>query len=145
MGIDRLLRSMEPTDMDNTAAAGITVLVDNNPVIQIRHGLTTNMSNVLTQLPTVTQVADYNAQGVRQVLDGYIGSKNLKSRVGEIQDSVVSFSRSLIQAEILSVYGNIRATPDPDPTTIRVSEFIAPIFPLLYIPVEVGVRSQVLG
>ena len=146
VGIDRLLRAMEPLDMDNTAAAGITVLVDNNPIIQIRHGLTTNMDTVLTRTPTVTQIADFNAQGVRAILDGYIGSKNLRSRTGEIEESVVPYNKTLVQGEILSGFAQVKATVDPsDPTAARLSEYIAPIFPLDYIYTNVGVRSSLLA
>lgn len=143
--IDRLLRNLQPLEANQIAVAGITVIEDLNPVIRIRQGLTTNMDNILTRLPTVTQISDFNNQSLRATLDGYIGLKNLGSRTGEIETSVTALNKSLIQSEILSAVAGLKVRQDTtDPTAIRVGEFIAPVFPLLYIPVDIGVRSRVL-
>lgn len=143
-GIDRLLRVLQPQEADQTATAGITILEDLNPVVRIRQGLTTNMDNILTMLPTVTQISDSNLQGLRVVLDGYIGTKNLASRASEIEVSVTAFNKVQVQQEILGATAGVSAVADgSDVTAVRVTEYIAPIFPLNYIYVDVGVRSRV--
>lgn len=143
-GFTRLPRTLDPVEANQTAVAGITILEDLDPVIRVRQGLTTDMSNVLTRLPTVTQIADYVQQQSRIVLDAFIGTKFLASRTNEVEVTMTSLFNQLVQAEIVAAYTGISADVSPDdPTVLLFSAYYQPVFPLLYIVMTFNVRARV--
>lgn len=143
VGITRLPRILDPVEMNQTAVAGLTLLEDLDPVIRIRQGLTTDMSSILTRLPTVTQIADHVQQQSRATLDPFIGTKFLQTRANEVEVTMTALFRGLKQAEIVSAFNGFSAFEDQDdPTTLRFEGFYAPIFPLLYLPLTFGLRSR---
>lgn len=143
-GFTRIPRIMDPVEANQTAVAGITVLEDLQPVIRIRQGLTTNMSSVLTRLPTVTQIADYVSISARSVLDAFVGTKFLSSRTNEVEVSMTSLFKQLIQQEIVAAFTGISATVDPnDPTTLNAEAYYQPIFPLLFLVLTFNLRARV--
>lgn len=142
-GFTRIARRMDPVEANQTAMAGITVLEDLDPIIRIRHGLTTNMASVLTRLPTVTQISDYVQQQSRIVLDSFIGTKFLSSRTNEVVVSLNSLFRAMVQAEIVAAYMGIHAEVDEsDITTLLAEVYYSPIVPLLYIRVTFNLRAR---
>jgi hypothetical protein len=143
-GFTRLPRILDPVEANQTAVAGITILEDLDPVVRVRQGLTTDMSNVLTRLPTVTQIADYVQQQSRIVLDAFIGTKFLASRTNEVEVTMTSLFNQLVQAEIVAAYTGISADVSPDdPTVLLFSAYYQPVFPLLYIVMTFNVRARI--
>jgi hypothetical protein len=143
-GFTQIPRIMDPVEANQTATAGITILEDLQPIIRIRQGLTTNMTNILTRLPTVTQIADYVSISSRSVLDAYVGTKFLSSRTNEVEVSMTSLFKQLIQQEIVSAFTGIAATVDPnDPTILNATAYWAPIFPLLYLVLTFNLRARI--
>ena len=131
-------------EANQTAVAGITILEDLDPIIRVRQGLTTDMSNVLTRLPTVTQISDYVQQQSRIVLDAFIGTKFLASRTNEVEVTMTSLFNQLVQAEIVAAYTGISADVSPDdPTVLLFSAYYQPVFPLLYIVMTFNVRARI--
>jgi len=144
IGFTRLPRILDPIQMNQTAVAGITLLEDLSPIVRIRQGLTTDMTSVLTRLPTVTQIADYVQQQSRVVLDSFVGTKYLSSRTNEVEVSMTSLFKQLVQAEIVGAFTGISATVDPDdPTIMRYESYYQPIFPLLYIVLTFNLRARI--
>jgi hypothetical protein len=142
-GFTRLPRIMDPVEANQTAVAGITVLEDLDPIIRIRQGLTTNMSSVLTRLPTVTQIADHVQQQCRATLDSFVGTKFLGSRVNDVQVAMTNMFKAMIQAEIVAAFTGVAAAVDTDdPTVLRAEAYYMPIFPLLYICVTFNLRAR---
>jgi len=143
-GFTRLPRTLDPVEANQTAVAGITILEDLDPIIRVRQGLTTDMSNVLTRLPTVTQISDYVQQQSRIVLDAFIGTKFLASRTNEVEVTMTSLFNQLVQAEIVAAYTGISADVSPDdPTVLLFSAYYQPVFPLLYIVMTFNVRARI--
>jgi hypothetical protein len=143
-GFTRIPRIMDPVEANQTAVAGITILEDLQPVIRVRQGLTTNMTSVLTRLPTVTQIADFVSISSRSVLDAFVGTKFLASRTNEVEVSMTSLFKQLIQQEIVAAFTGISATVDPnDPTTLNAEAFYQPIFPLLYLVLTFNLRARI--
>jgi hypothetical protein len=143
LGFTRIPRIMDPVEANQTAVAGLTILEDLDTLIRIRQGLTTDMTNPLTRLPTVTQIADYVGLSSRIALDPFIGTKFLASRVNEVEVTMTSLFRQLVQQEIVGAFAGIAAIVDPDdPTVMQAEAYYAPIFPLLYIRVLLGLRSK---
>lgn len=143
VGFKRLQRVLDETEKNQTATAGITVLDDLDPNIRIRHFFTTDMSSTLTREPTVTTTADHVQQVMRATLRQFIGIKFLGSVTGDIERVVRQTLRGLVQAQIISKFANVSATPDPtDPTAVQVEAAYVPIFPLNYIVVTFNLRSR---
>ena len=143
-GFTRIPRIMDPVEANQTAVAGVTVLEDLQPIIRIRQGLTTNMTSVLTRLPTVTQIADYVSKGSRSILDAFVGTKFLSTRTNEVEVSLTSFFKQLIQQEIVAAFTGISATVDAnDPTTLDAEAYYQPIFPLLYLVLTFNLRASI--
>lgn len=143
-GFTRIPRIMDPVEANQTAVSGITVLEDLQPVIRIRQGLTTNMTSVLTRLPTVTQIADYVSISSRSILDAFVGTKFLASRTNEVEVSMTSLFKQLIQQEIVAAFTGISATVDAnDPTTLNAEAYYQPIFPLLFLVLTFNLRARI--
>lgn len=143
-GIARIPRVMDAVEANQTAAAGITILEDLDPVVRIRHGLTTDMSNPLTRLPTVTQIKDHVQRSARSVLDAFIGTKFLAGRTNDVIVSMTGMFKQLKQQDIVADYTGIGAEADPgDPTSLNAEAYYAPVFGLEYIPVAFNLRSRV--
>ncbi len=143
-GFTRIPRILDPVEANQTAVAGVTLLEDLDPIIRIRQGLTTNMTSILTRLPTVIQISDFVQQQSRSILDSFIGTKFLAARTNEVVVSMTGLFKSLVQAEIVSAFTGMTAVIDPDdPTILRFECFYAPIFPLLYIVLTFNLRARV--
>jgi len=143
-GFTRIPRILDPVEANQTAVAGVTILEDLDPIVRIRQGLTTNMTSVLTRLPTVTQIADYVSINSRSVLDAFVGTKFLSSRTNEVEVSMTSLFNQLIQQEIVAAFTGISAVIDPeDPTVLRAEAYYQPIFPLLYLVLTFNLRARI--
>jgi hypothetical protein len=143
IGFTRLPRILDPVEANQTAVKGVTLLEDLDPIIRIRQGLTTNMTSPLTRLPTVTQIADYVQQQTRIVLDAFVGTKFLATRTQEVNVTMTSLFKQLVQAEIVGAFTGISSVIDPnDPTVMRFEAFYQPIFPLLYIVCTFNLRTS---
>jgi hypothetical protein len=144
-GFTRFVRQMDPIEQNQTAVAGVTLLEDiGNGFIRVRQGLTTDMSTILSRLPTVTQIADFVQQQSRGVLDAFVGTKFLASRTNEVEVSMSGLFKQLVQAEIVGAFTGISAEVDPnDPTIMRVESFYQPIFPLLYLVLTFNLRARI--
>lgn len=141
-GFKRLNRKMDSVEMNQTAAAGVTVIEDSDPVMFIRHHMTTDPTNVLTREPSITKIADTVQQAVRANLRIYIGKKYLDRLNGDISATVRATFTALIEAEIVSKVGEITVETDPaDPTIARVTAYYRPIFGLLWIVVTFNLRT----
>ena len=142
VGFSRLLKTFDPPTMDQMAAAGLTVLLDNNGALKIRHYKSTDPSNPITSEPTSTTTVDYTRQQFRLDNAQFIGRKLVDSLVADV--TVVCNARlaSLVNQQILSGYKNLSVVPDSsDPTTVNVSVDIKPMFSVLYINVVFGVTT----
>lgn len=142
-GFTRIPRILDPIEANQTAVKGVTILEDLDPIIRVRHALTTNMANVLTRTPTVTQIADYVQQRSRVTLDTFVGQKNLSSKTRDVVQSMSALFKGIRSAEIVAAYTGFTAAIDPDdPTVISFEGFYQPVFPLLYLILTFNLRSR---
>lgn len=141
-GFDRLARMLDAVQQNQIAVRGVTILEDKTPVIRVRQGFTTDMSNVMTKTPTVIQIADEVQKQCRAVLDRFTGVKFLPGVTSQIEGQLSAVLRSMVEAQIISSYTGVSARVSPsDPTTCEVSAAYTPIFPLLYIVVTFQVSA----
>ena len=143
-GFTRIPRILDPIEANQTAVKGITVLENLPSFIRIRQGLTTNMASVLTRLPTVTQIADFVQQQSRGTLDHFVGTKFLSGRTNEVNATMTSLFKQLVQAEIVGAFTGIGSAIDADdPTILRFEAYYQPIFPLLYLVLTFNLRARI--
>ena len=142
-GFDDVARVLDPVEQNQVATRGVTVLYQQQSLIKIRQGLTTDMTNILTKLPTVTQIADEVQKQARNGLDKYIGTKFLPGVTGQIEGTLSGILQKLQASQIIAGFTGISAkTSDDDPTVVEVEAYYQPVFPLLYIVCTFNVRSS---
>jgi hypothetical protein len=144
VGFSSLGRNLDAVQANQVAVNGVTVLEGRPPFLRVRHGLTTDMTNVLTKTPTVIQIADEVQQSSRSTLDPYIGTKFLGNVTNSVETRLTALFKRLKSAQIIAGFTGISVTVDPnDPTSLNVEAFYQPVFPLLYIVLTFNVRTSV--
>jgi hypothetical protein len=142
-GFTTLARSLDAVEANQVASRGVTVIEERLPFMRIRHGLTSDMSNTLTKLPTVIQIADDMQRRARAVLDAFIGVKFLPQILGQIEGQLSEMFKRAVQGQIITSFTGVSVILDPeDPTAVLVEAFYIPVFPLLYIQLTFRVSSQ---
>lgn len=142
-GFTDLGRTLDDVDANTTANAGVTVLKKTINGIQVRHGLTTDMTSTLTKTPTVIQIADDVHLRCRDLLGSYIGTKFVPNTIQQIQGRVNNLFKQLVRDQIISTYTGLSVTTDPnDPTALLVDVFYKPVYPLLYIQFTFTVQGS---
>lgn len=140
-GFTQIGRILSPTDADQTAVAGVTILEQSQVGIRIRHGLTTRVDDVITRTPSVQLTIQYVQQTLRRVLDPFIGAKFSGAIIKGAEKAMTGAFQQLMDKQIVSKVAGISATVDPnDPTVLRATAVFVPIFPLEYIVCSLSVR-----
>lgn len=143
IGPTQLARTLDAVQQNLLAVKGITVLEDKPPFIQVRHGLTTDMTNILTKTPTVRLIADHVQKQSRSTLDQFIGIKFLPGILSQVEGRLAKMMQELVKKQIIAIYTGLKASVDPeDPTTANVVAYYQPVFPLLYIVLTFHLRSS---
>jgi len=141
-GFDELARTLDAVQQNQVAVRGVTIFGQRQSIIECRHGLTTDMTNVLTKTPTVVTIADEVQRQARATLDKFIGTKFLPSVTGQIEGQLANTLKKLVQASIINAFTGVSAAVSADdPTVAEVEAYYQPIFPLLYIVVTFNLRS----
>jgi len=142
IGFKRLGSILDTVEMNTVASAGITVLEEKLPSIEIRHFLTTNPDNILTQEPNVIFIKDKVQKTTRDTLKEFIGQKFLDKIIQDVEEKLASMFNSFIGAEIVAEYTGIEATRDEnDPRILNVVGYYRPVFGLLWIKVSYNLRT----
>lgn len=142
-GFVSLNRRLDAVTANQIAVGGITVLENRPPFIKIRHGLTSDVSNVLTKTPTVIQIADEIQKRVRATIDPFIGAKFLPQIIGQIEGRLSEMFKNAVQEQLITTFTGISVETDPtDPTAIIVNAFWQPVYPLLYVQCTLRVSAQ---
>lgn len=144
VGFDRLVARFDDPTMDQAAADGLTLLIENNGAFTVRHYKTTNPSNPVTSEPTTTTITDEVRQRLRRELDQFIGRKNLGALVNDVSIVVNSVMKGFVQQEIIEGYKGLDVQRDEndDPTVLNVKLAFKPVFCLLYINVALKVTTK---
>jgi hypothetical protein len=141
-GFSRLLVTYDDPTMDLMAANGLTLVLNNNGALLIRHYKTTDPDNVLVSEPTSTTIADFVAQSFRANLSQFIGRKLVDSLVTDITVVCNSLLKGLKDSQIINGYQNLVVEQDAqDPTQVDITVTFQPIFSLLYVSVTFTVQT----
>jgi hypothetical protein len=142
-GFSRLLITYDDPTMDLMAANGLTMLLNNNGSLLVRHYKTTNPQNTLVSEPTSTTIADFVAQTFRSTLQQFIGRKLVDALVTDITVVCNSLLKNLVDGQIISGYESLAVVQNPnDPTEVDVTVTFKPIFSLLYLSVTFTVQTS---
>lgn len=142
-GFKQVGRILEPTEANQIAVAGVSLVEQVDAGLRIRHGLTTRVDNVITRTPSVTLTVHYVQQTMRRVLDPFIGQKFSGAVLKQAESSMTAAFRSLIEEQIVGKVAGISITVDEeDPTIMRAEAVYVPVFPLEYIVASLGIRVR---
>lgn len=142
-GFKSLGRILDPTEANQVAVAGVSVLERTNAGLRVRHGLTTRLDSVITRTPSVTLTIQYVQQSVRRVLDPFIGQKFTGSLIKSSENALTGMFSTLIDSQIVAKVAGIAAEVDEDdPTIMRTSSIYVPVFPLEYIVSTLQIRIR---
>lgn len=142
-GFTSLGRNLDPTEANQTAVAGVTVIEQVSSNLRVRHGLTTRVDTVITRTPSVTLTIQYVQQVMRKVLDPYIGQKFTGSLLKSVESAMVGVFSTLMDQQIVAKVAGINASVDAnDPTIMRAEAIYVPIFPLEYIVNSMQIRIR---
>lgn len=146
VGATRLARTLDAVEQNQVAVRGVTVVEDNGATLRVRQGLTTDMSTLLTKIPTIIQIVDETQKQSRTTLERFIGIKFLPGILSQIEGQLTATLKGLVDAQILAAYTGVSANVSAaDPTTAEVEAYIQPVFPLLYIILNFNLRSSLSG
>lgn len=144
LGFKKLGRILDPTEANLVAVSGVTVIEQLDNVMRVRHGLTTNMSSVITRTPSVILTIQLVQQTVRKVLDPLIGQKFTPQLLKSAETALLGMFQNLIQQQIVAKVAGIKASVDEeDPTIMRTECIYVPVFPLEYIVHTSQIRIRV--
>lgn len=133
-GFTSLGTILDPTVANQVAVAGVTIVQQVSSGMNIRQGLTTNLSSVITRTPSVTLTIQYVQQTMRNTLDPFIGNKLVNQTITNIHNQVVGMFGQLIDRQIVNSVSGISVITSPnDPTIVLVEAIYVPVFPLEYI------------
>lgn len=143
VGFKQLGRTLDSVEMNQIAVKGVTVLEDRNPFLRVRHGLTSDMTNILTKTPTVIQIADEVQRRCRQALDPFIGVKFLPGILSQVEGRLSKVLQGMVAEQLIVAFQGVSAKINADdPTAAEIEAYYAPVFPLLYISARFSLRSQ---
>lgn len=143
VGFRRLNRTMDEPEKNLLATAGVTVLEDRGTSLSVRDGLTTDVRTKFAATPSIVAIKDFVQQQARVTLDRFVGLKFLTSRQQDVEVAMNGMLKTLLEANIITDFKPSKAEPDAnDPTTLRVTAFYAPVFPLKYIPITFTVGAS---
>lgn len=143
VGFAQLGRLLDAVEQNQTAAMGVTVIEEKPPFMRVRHGLTTDMSNILRKTPTVRLISDEVQRLARAVLANFIGVKFMPGILTQVEGRLAMMLKSLVAQQIIAAYTGVKAKTAPDdPTVAEVEAFYQPVFPLLYIVLTFHLRAS---
>ena len=143
VGFDRLYRTLDEVTAALVANSGCTVLEYDIPNIVIKMYLTTDLSTVLTRDPRIVEVKHYVQQGLRTNLKQYIGVKNLPTYIPQITRTVNAYFSILQNSQLITAFKGINVVQDAnDPSTVDVTAFYSPVFPLNWIIVTLNLNQS---
>ena len=142
-GYVQLGRQLDPVQQNQIAQDGVTILEEKPPFLRVRHGLSTDLTSILTKVPTVIMIADEVQRLSRVVLSGFIGIKFLPGILSQVEGRLAMMFKALVRGEIVAAYTGIKAQASEDPTSASLNAYYAPIFPLLYLILTFHLRTSV--
>lgn len=122
----------------------LVVAQKRNGTIYIRHGLTTNTSNWLTQEISISSIGNYVAKNFKEnfVNSNLIGQALTSSVMSAIGNLTTAILNDLKVTGVIQNYTGISITQNPNnPTQVLVTFLYSPTVPLNYISVTIAINT----
>jgi len=132
---------MSRYEKNNLASSGVMILNQDKEgfPIEVRHGLSTDMSSLQFKELSITELADFTVKKIRPALKNYIGKNINDALLTQVEGSVSSVLNSLIRKG--HILGESRVTElyqvEESPDTIAVAVRVQVPYPCNYIDVVV--------
>jgi hypothetical protein len=133
--------------MNNLAASGISIVYQNyQGALQVRHGLTTNMSALNYREISMVRQSDALLIAVEQGMQvsGLIGTPIIATTVATVQAALIGILQQQMNSGVIQNFINVTAneqqSPGGDPTIIACSFQYLPAIPLNYITVTFSIN-----
>lgn len=142
VGISNQLSSSQETTQQSYGV--LVVAQKRNGTMYVRHGLTTDTSNWLTQEISINTVGDYVAKNFKTnfINSNLIGQALTTSVFSAINDLTVGLLSELQTSGVIMGYTGLNVVQDPNnPTRVLVSFLYSPTIPLNYINVTIAINT----
>lgn len=141
---------MTKTFMNTLSSAGVLVLAPNaNGRLAVRHGVTTDMSDITTREISLVRIGDTLLDDIQVGMDsaGLIGSPITAETPAQVQTILIGCLEQEIADQVILTYGNVQASqqtyPGGDPSVINCSFAYKPAAPLNYIQVQFTLNMNI--
>jgi hypothetical protein len=141
-----LQQAMTVAFMNTTAAAGVSIVyVNRQGQLQVRQGLTTDMSGVNTREISVIRQGDMLQDMIQIGLEqsSLIGSPITQDTVAGVQGALAGILEQAVSTNVIVAYGGLTVQqnipPGGDPTVISCTFSYAPALPMNYITVTYSI------
>jgi hypothetical protein len=143
LGIPNQISSV---DSQTVQSLGATVVRQRNDgTIYVRHGLTTDLTNWLTQEISISAIGDRLSNNIKSAIDnsGVIGSPLTQTTLSSLQSIVLATLMRAVNTNLIQSYQNLTYSINPaTPTTVNVTFQYSPTFPLNYVQVAISINAQ---
>jgi hypothetical protein len=137
---------VSPNDSQTIQSLGGTIVRQRNDgTIYVRHGLTTNTTNWMTQELSINAIGDRLAQNIQSAIDNstIIGSALTQATLSSLQSIVLATLMRSVNTNLIQSFQNVSYTYNgSSPTTVNVSFQYSPTFPLNYVQVTMSVNTN---
>ena len=145
-GLNSIPNQVSASDSTTIQSLGGTVVRQRaSGQIYVRHGLTLNTTNWLTQEISINAIGDRLSNNIQSALEGstLIGSALTSATLAALQSTVLATLMRAVNTNLIQSYQNLSYSVNPaTPTTVNVSFQYSPTYPLNYIQVSLSINSQ---
>ena len=146
VGFVSIPNQVSPNDSQTVQALGGTVIRQRNDgSIYVRHGLTTDTTNWMTQEISINAIGDRLAQNIQAAIDNstIIGSALTQATLSSLQSIVLATLMRSVDTNLIQSFQNVSYSySGSSPTTVKVSFQYSPTFPLNYVQVVMSVNTN---
>lgn len=131
---------------DSLSRAGVSVLEQSSTgVLQVRHGVTTDMSDLTSREISLVRIGDVLFELVKTGMDaaGLIGQPIDADMTTKVKGALTGILETAISNNVILSYGNVavrqQATPQGDPSIIEAQFSYQPAIPANYITITFAI------
>ena len=123
---------------NDLTANGVLVVETANDTVRVRHGVTTDVTNLNSNELSVVRISDFIGATLREVLDKlYIGTKIDPTAIASIRTTINTVLESFVNAIVIVNFRNLSVQQNiSNPVVIDVSFQVFPVFPLNLIDIK---------
>lgn len=136
--IDNVGVTYTKTQSNDLVSNGILVVEFANSIVRVRHGITTDITNLNSNELSVVRISDYLGNTLRSVLEKlYIGTKIDGTAIAGIRTTIQTVLNSFIAKSVIVKFDNLNVSQNlSNPVVIDVSLRVFPVYPLNLIDIK---------